>query len=401
MPSESQRAVLGHEVAPLVCAEPGSSVLTTPQAQRVQAASDRDRMIKLTSLTFLCLQNSASYVVVRYTRTLKGPMYSLTVIVLLSELCKMAVCTSMIVSDAGGLAGAADVLREAMPTRDTLRLSVPSLCYAFQNNLNLIAVTHLPAAVAQVVYQAKTLTTAAFSALLLGRRFTCEQWLSFLLLIFAVVMVQDSAHDAHSATNSPQKQLVGFASSLTSALFSGFAGVYLELMFTSGGASLWVRNVQLGVFAIPLQAAAVWQQERHHIAAHGPLRLLHGFHLSTWFLVLMMAAGGLATAIVIKYAGNMLKIFTTVVSLLITCVISVPFFGLEPTREFVMGIAATVVSMGLYSQGDGLQRLLKSAAAACQPEASSHGKFTLFSKPLRPGGGDLDLHQDTPTAAEP
>lgn len=31
------------------------------------------------------------------------------------------------------------------------------------------------------------------------------------------------------------------------------AGVYLEVMFTSGASSLWMRNVQLCLFAIPLQ----------------------------------------------------------------------------------------------------------------------------------------------------
>ena len=73
-------------------------------------------------------------------------------------------------------------------------------------------------------------------------------------------------------------------------------------MFTSGGTSLWVRNVQLGLFAIPLQVLAVWQQERHHLAVHGLHWLLHGFHPSTWLVVLIQFAGGLITAVVIKYA---------------------------------------------------------------------------------------------------
>ena len=32
-------------------------------------------------------------------------------------------------------------------------------------------------------------------------------------------------------------------------------GVFLEKMFTTGSTSLWMRNVQLGIFAIPLQVS--------------------------------------------------------------------------------------------------------------------------------------------------
>ena len=95
-------------------------------------------------------------------------MYALTVVVLLSEVCKMLCCLVMIAIDAGGVVGAIGVLREALPTRDTWRLGVPALAYTIQNNILFVAISNLPAAVVQVVYQGKTLSTAAFSVLLLG-----------------------------------------------------------------------------------------------------------------------------------------------------------------------------------------------------------------------------------------
>ena len=75
---------------------------------------------------------------------------------------------------------------------------------------------------------------------------------------------------------------LGVSAALAAASISGFAGVFLEKMFTSGprlavilstrrerlqtgscftagGTSLWMRNVQLGLFAIPLQCIAIAQ----------------------------------------------------------------------------------------------------------------------------------------------
>ena len=74
--------------------------------------------------------------------------------------------------------------------RETARLSVPALCYTLQNNLIFLALSNLSAASCQVLYQPKTITTARFSVVLLGKRFGWRQWLSFFLLAFGVVGIE-------------------------------------------------------------------------------------------------------------------------------------------------------------------------------------------------------------------
>ena len=87
-------------------------------------------------------------------------------------------------------------------------------------------------------------------------------------------------------------------------------------MFTSGGTSLWIRNIQLCLFAIPLQVLAIVQMDGRAVRNHG---LLQGFHASTWLIVAVQVIGSLCTAVVIKFAGNVLKTFATVLALLCTC----------------------------------------------------------------------------------
>lgn len=60
------------------------------------------------------------------------------------------------------------------------------------NNLNLIC-GFCPLRLHQVTYQLKILTTALFSVSMLGRRLGTYQWLSLLLLMAGVALVQVSS----------------------------------------------------------------------------------------------------------------------------------------------------------------------------------------------------------------
>ena len=81
-----------------------------------------------------------------------------------------------------------------------------------------------------------------------------------------------------STTPTGASPAVGVCAALAAATLSGFAGVYLEKMFTTGASSLWMRNVQLCLFSIPLQAVAIAQVDYDAVAANG---LLQGLHCTT------------------------------------------------------------------------------------------------------------------------
>lgn len=105
---------------------------------------------------------------------------------------------------------------------ETLKLAIPSGIYTLQNNLLYVALSNLDAAtyqvprgrkishvfcfcvlthfsfmdsllnLHQVTYQLKILTTALFSVSMLGRRLGVYQWLSLLILMAGVALVQVS-----------------------------------------------------------------------------------------------------------------------------------------------------------------------------------------------------------------
>ena len=109
--------------------------------------------------------------------------------------------------------------------------------------------------------------------------------------------------------------------------------------------------MQLTLFTLPLQTLTVYQSDYARLVAHGPL---HGFWASTLGVVAIQVAGGLLVAVVIKYAGNILKTFAAVLAILATCLVSylLPQLlgGFVATPIFCLGVVTVIASIGLYAK---------------------------------------------------
>lgn len=327
------------------------------EAPTQKSVAEEGAWLKWASLALLVFQNSGIFMIMRYTRSgaIPGPKYLTTVTVWFSEVAKLLICLAILLigqlRDGAGVRGLGKQLRDEIwdQRHDTLKLGVPAACYTVQNNLLFLAVTHMSAAASQILYQSKTLSTAFFSVVILGKRYLAIQWFSFALLSVGVILVkQEDSKGAHVDTPGASP-LLGATASLAAAGLSGFAGVFCEMMFTKGSTSIWMRNVQLALFTIPLQTLTVWQSDAATIRADGPMV---GFHASTWGVVAIQVAGGLIVAVVIKYAGNILKTFAAVLAIVVTCFVSflVPALGFHATLLFFVGLGTVLLSIYLYAQ---------------------------------------------------
>lgn len=127
--------------------------------------------------------------------------------------------------------------REVFKPRELLLLSVPSLLYTLQNNLLYIALANLDAAIYQVCYQLKILTTALFSVLLLKRALSRTKWISLIILTVGVSLTELDAHKVKpsSSASDDQSPTLGFLCVLMACLTSGFAGVWFEKILKGVG----------------------------------------------------------------------------------------------------------------------------------------------------------------------
>merc|ERR1711862_154193 len=96
--------------------------------------------------------------------------------------------------------------------------------------------------------------------------------------------------------------------------------------------SLWVRNLQLSLFGLPLSIAYALVKDRAAISTSG---LMQGFSTSTWGVVALQVFGGLIVGMVVKYADNIMKNFANAVSVILTVLLAIPLFGLQPNFKFL------------------------------------------------------------------
>ncbi|PAA74495.1 hypothetical protein BOX15_Mlig026239g2, partial [Macrostomum lignano] len=317
------------------------------------------QQLKWISLTLLVLQTSSVVLAMRYTRSAAEPgqkLYLTSTAVVMAEAVKLLTCLLLVAREHGFSARLTirDLRTELLVNwQDTLKLAVPAGLYTLQNNLLFIALSHLNAALYQVTYQLKILTTAVFSVLMLRKAISGTKWLALLILFTGVALVQlPSQDDSSSAAATSEQsaslssQMVGLVAVLSACCSSGFAGVYFEKILKGSQASVWMRNIQLGLFGALLGLGGVAASDWQRVAADG---FFQGYTGWVWLVIGLHAFGGLVIAAVIKYADNILKGFANAVSIILSTLVSWLWLAdFVPSATFFAGASLVIAATMLY-----------------------------------------------------
>lgn len=157
-----------------------------------------------------------------------------------------------------------------------------------------------------MLYQLKILTTAVFAVLLLRRRLDCGKWLSLLILVVGVSLVQLSslsggANASKKATSTDAapagNTMLGLACVLLACCSSGFAGIWFEKVLKGSECSVWVRNVELALIGGIAGLAGVYSSDAAKVAEGG---FFQGYSALVWCVILLQALGGIVVAVVVK-----------------------------------------------------------------------------------------------------
>lgn len=306
--------------------------------------------LKYFSLVTLMLQNAVFILMMRYVRTRPGDMFMSTTAVIMSEVLKFLACFIIIFYKEGSVRAFLSHLNENIIQQpmDCLKISVPSIIYTVQNNLLFVAVSNLDAAVFQVTYQLKILTTALFSVLMLGKPLSRLQWLALFILFCGVALVQvQPSNSSQSKIAVEQRPLLGLVAVLVQCCLSGFAGVYFEKILKGTNQSIWLRNVQLGIIGSVIGLITMEINDGPKVTEKG---FFFGYDYVVWTVICLQSFGGLVVAVVVKYADNILKGFATSGAIIISCIAAIYFFDFHLSLQFFVGATLVIISVFMYSK---------------------------------------------------
>lgn len=250
----------------------------------------------------------------------------------------------------------------------TLLVLVPASAYNLQMSLEYVAMSNLDAALFSVLVQSKLVFTATFASVVLRKKLRKLQVISLVLLTSGVMLCNLSRMNMGSGKEGEDsfmdaKMIKGVTATLGIAVSSGFASVFTEkvikahkksLSENAAPPSLAYTQVQLASMSLLAIGAYAIVMDFRPIVEYG---LFQNFTFGAVLTVLMSALGGLTVAAVLKYADSILKGYATALSVILTGVLSVHFFGTDLNLIYGMGVVNVVMAVLLYN-GQNLDEMM-------------------------------------------
>ena len=326
-------------------------------AKKAEAGGAAISKTGLKVLALLAIQNCVKNLVMR-SAVSGGAKFLYSAAVIGTEGTKCACSVAYVLATGGSPTSIYRYLKAEW--RKFALLAVPAGIYNFQQTQEYIALSNLNAALFSVLVQTKLLTTAIFSAALMGKKLRKAQVISLLLLTTGVMLAQLTKD--RGGEKEGENQLTGVLATLGIALSSGFAAVYTEKVIkaqrpapeANGATSpretgLAYTQIQLAMTSLVIEGAWAAMTDSANILEHG---LWYGFDYKAMISVGNSAMGGLTVAAVLKFADAVLKGYATAISVLLTGVLSMVLFGTELSVEYALGMTNVLAAVFLYNAQD-------------------------------------------------
>ncbi|KAK9131013.1 hypothetical protein Sjap_011500 [Stephania japonica] len=227
---------------------------------------------------------------------------------------------------------------------------IPSIIYLIHNNVQFATLTYVDTSTYQIMGNLKIVTTGILFRLFLRRKLSNLQWMAIVLLAVGTTTSQVKGCGEASCDSLFSAPLQGYMLGILSACLSALAGVYTEYLMKKNNDSLYWQNVQLYTFGAIFNMARLLLDDFRSGFENGPWwqRLLHGYGLTTWMVVLNLGSTGLLVSWLMKYADNIVKVYSTSMAMLLTMVLSIYLFNFRPTLQLFLGIVICMMSLHMY-----------------------------------------------------
>lgn len=322
---------------------------TSNLAALVGSSGDRTKwkLKSVVTLTLTILTSSQAILIVWSKRAGKYE-YSVTTANFLVETLKCALSVAALMRTWRS-EGVTDDNRLSTTWDEVSVYPIPAALYLIKNLLQYYIFAYVDAPGYQILKNFNIISTGVLYRIILKRKLSEIQWAAFVLLCAGCTTAQLNSNSDKVL----QTPVEGWLMAIVMALLSGFAGVYTEAIIKKRPSrNINVQNFWLYVFGMIFNAIAIVVQDFDAVVNKG---FFHGYSFVTVLMILNHALSGIAVSMVMKYADNIVKVYSTSVAMLLTAVVSVFLFGFHLSLAFFLGSTVVSVSVYLHSIGK-LQR---------------------------------------------
>ncbi|KAK0587267.1 hypothetical protein LWI29_020201 [Acer saccharum] len=227
---------------------------------------------------------------------------------------------------------------------------IPSIIYLIHNNVQFATLTYVDTSTYQIMGNLKIVTTGILFRLFLRRKLSNLQWMAIVLLAVGTTTSQVKGCGEASCDSLFAAPIQGYMLGVLSACLSALAGVYTEFLMKKNNDSLYWQNVQLYTFGAIFNMSRLLLDDFRGGFENGAFwqRLFDGYSITTWLVVLNLGSTGLLVSWLMKYADNIVKVYSTSMAMLLTMVLSVYLFNFKPTMQLFLGIIICMMSLQMY-----------------------------------------------------
>ncbi|GAB2296679.1 hypothetical protein Dimus_030788 [Dionaea muscipula] len=206
------------------------------------------------------------------------------------------------------------------------------------------------AEVFKIMGNLKIITTGILFRIFLKRKLSNLQWMAIVLLAVGTTTSQVKGCGGASCDSLLSAPIQGYMLGILSACLSASAGVYTEFLMKKNNDSLYWQNVQLYTFGALFNMARMVLDDFGNGFEKGAWwrRLFDGYSITTWMVVFNLGSTGLLVSWLMKYADNIVKVYSTSMAMLLTMILSVYLFNFSPTLQLFLGIIICMMSLHMY-----------------------------------------------------
>lgn len=325
-----------------------SGVSLKPLAAFGVSSSDRSKWKRKTIVTFaLTILTSSQAILIVWSKRAGKYEYSVTTANFMVETLKCALSLAAL-ARIWKTEGVTEDNRLSTTLNEVIVYPIPAFLYLIKNLLQYYIFAYVNAPGYQILKNLNIISTGVLYRIILKRELSEIQWAAFVLLCAGCTTAQLNSNSDRVLETPVQ----GWIMAIVMALLSGFAGVYTEaIMKKRPSRNINVQNFWLYIFGMIFNAIAIVIQDFDAVANKG---FFHGYSLITTLMILNHALSGIAVSMVMKYADNIVKVYSTSVAMLLTAVVSVFLFRFHLSLAFFLG--STVVSVSVYLHSIGKPR---------------------------------------------